>query len=123
MPSSSGMRMSMSTTSGRSSSARSTASAPSARLADDLQVVLGVEDHPEPRAHERLVVGDQDADAHAACTSSRASGSRARTSNPPSARGPASTSPPNALHALAHPYQPAARPVAARAAGAPARCR
>ena len=38
-------------------------------LADDLEVVLGVEDHLEPRAHERLVVGDQDADAHAVTSS------------------------------------------------------
>ena len=33
-------------------------------LADDVEVVLGVEDHLEPGAHERLVVGDQDAHAH-----------------------------------------------------------
>ena len=33
------------------------------RLADDLHVVLGVENHPEPGADERLVVDDQDAPA------------------------------------------------------------
>jgi hypothetical protein len=32
------------------------------RLADDLDVLLGLEDHPEARADERLVVDDQDAD-------------------------------------------------------------
>ena len=44
-------------------------------LTDDLDVVLGLEDHAEPRAHERLVVHDQDADHQAASSS----GSRART--------------------------------------------
>jgi hypothetical protein len=29
-------------------------------LAENAEVGLGVEDHPEPGAHERLVVGDQD---------------------------------------------------------------
>ena len=33
-------------------------------LADDRDVVLGLEHHPKARAHERLVVGDEDADAH-----------------------------------------------------------
>ena len=32
------------------------------RLADDLDVLLGVEDHPESRPNERLVVDDEDAD-------------------------------------------------------------
>ena len=35
------------------------------RLGDDAQVGLGLEDHPEAGAHERLVVGDEDVDAHA----------------------------------------------------------
>ena len=43
---------------GPSSRASSTASSPSNGLADDLEVVLGVEDHPEAGADERLVVGD-----------------------------------------------------------------
>ncbi len=65
---------------------------PVAGLADDLEIVLGVEDHAEAGAHERLVVGDQQADAHEARLSSApASGSVART--PPSA-GPVSSSPP-----------------------------
>ena len=37
------------------------------RLADDLDVGLGIEDHPEAGADERLVVDDQDPDGHAAC--------------------------------------------------------
>jgi hypothetical protein len=35
-------------------------------FADDLEVVLGVQDHPEARSHEGLVVGDEDADHGAA---------------------------------------------------------
>jgi hypothetical protein len=52
----------MSTTSGRS---RRTASgcAAVARLADDLEVLLRLEDHPEPGADECLVVDDEDAHA------------------------------------------------------------
>ena len=100
------MRMSISTTSGFSRRAMSTACSAVDRLADDLDVVLGVEDHPEAGADERLVVGDQDADAHAASTGSRGaaaasaasaspcSGSRASTSKPPPGRGPACSSPP-----------------------------
>ena len=39
------------------------------RLARDLEVVLGVDEHPQPGADEVLVVGDEHADAHAATTS------------------------------------------------------
>ena len=67
-------------------------------LADDVEVVLGVEDHPEARAHERLVVGDQHPHrAHAAAStvvSSATSGSFARIRKPPPRRRPASSSPP-----------------------------
>lgn len=45
-----------------------------ARLADDLQVRLGLEDLAKARADERLVVRDQNLDRHA--------GSRARTVKP-----------------------------------------
>ena len=44
-------------------------------LADHVEVGLGLEDHPKAGAHERLVVGDQDADAHASTPAP--SGSRA----------------------------------------------
>ena len=40
----------------------STASSAVGGLADDVEVVLGVEDHAEAGAHQRLVVGDQHAD-------------------------------------------------------------
>ena len=60
------------------------------RLADDRDVVLGLEHHPEARPHERLVVGDEDADAHRASVI----GSDARTTKPPSGRRPACSSPP-----------------------------
>ena len=60
-------------------------------LGDDLDVGLAVEDHAEARAHQRLVVDDQDADRH--CRRSR-SVSRASTAKPRPARGPAESVPP-----------------------------
>ena len=60
MPSIVGMRTSITTTSGRSRSNRADRVGAVDRLADDLEVVLGVEDHPEPAAHQGLVVGDHD---------------------------------------------------------------
>ena len=56
------------------------------RLADDLQVWLGLEDLAKARPHKRLVVSDQDPDAHA--------GSRATTRKPPPLRRPLSSVPP-----------------------------
>ena len=47
---------------------------PVGRLADDFDVLLGVEDQAEAASHERLVVGDEDSDH-----SDDSSGSRART--------------------------------------------
>ena len=44
---------------------------PVGSLADDLDVGLGVEDHPEPGPDEGLVVDDQDLDAHAGDSSGR----------------------------------------------------
>jgi hypothetical protein len=35
------------------------------RLTDDLEVGLGREDEPEPRADHLLIVGNQDTDGHA----------------------------------------------------------
>ena len=67
------MRMSSTATSGFARAAASTASTPVGRLGDDAHVGLAVDDLAQAAAHERLVVGQQDADAH------RASGSRART--------------------------------------------
>ena len=61
------------------------------RLADHLDVGLGPEDHAEPGADHRLVVGEQDADAHSAPSGV---GSLTRTANPPPAAGPALSCPP-----------------------------
>ena len=52
----------MSTTSGVSSRACTSASRPSLASPDHLDVLLRVEDQAKSPAHERLVVGDQDAD-------------------------------------------------------------
>src|SRR5206468_1224313 len=66
--------------------------APVHGLADHVEVGLGVEDHAEAGAHQGLVVGDEDSDAHAASLSF---GIVARTRNPPPCRGPACRSPPH----------------------------
>src|SRR5205823_11067274 len=58
-------------------------------LPDHLHRRLGVEDHAEPGAHERLVVDQQDADQTRPST-----GSCARSTKPPPSRGPASSVPP-----------------------------
>ena len=94
IPSSSGMRMSISTTSGLSAADLLDGVEPVGGLAHDLEVVLGVEDHAEAGAHERLVVGDQQSDAHATLSSLAAIGRVARTRQPPPSAGPASSSPP-----------------------------
>ena len=78
---------------------------PVGRLADHLEVVLGVEDHAEPGAHERLVVGDQQADAQATL-SSRTSSRKGRAHAPAAAVGGAglelaAVEP----HALAHAHE------------------
>ena len=62
-------------------------------LAHHLEVVLGVEDHAEAGADERLVVGDQQSDGHATLNSLEVMGRVARTRQPPS-HGPASNDPP-----------------------------
>jgi len=53
-------------------------------LADDVEVGLGLEDHPQPAADQCFVVDDQDADHGVMC----GRGSRARTIYPASGRGP-----------------------------------
>ena len=58
--------MSISTTSGCSRCAPWTACSPLAASPTTVDVVLDLEHHPEAGAHQRLVVGDQDADAHGA---------------------------------------------------------
>ena len=58
------MRMSISTTVGSKRAALSTASRPLLGLRHDLDVLLAGEQHAEPGADHRLVVGDEDADGH-----------------------------------------------------------
>ena len=65
IPSISGIRTSISTTSGRCCSASATASHAVAGLADGGAVRAEVDQHPEAAAQQRLVVGDQHPD-HAA---------------------------------------------------------
>src|SRR5262249_27664970 len=64
------------------------------RLAHHLEVALGVQDHAEPRPHERLVVDDQDADVVPFAHEVPPMGIRALTTKPPPLRGPLSSVPP-----------------------------
>ena len=63
MPSRPGISRSMTTTSGRSAAAASSAAVAVGRLADDLEIVVQVEEVAHPAADHRVVVDDQDADA------------------------------------------------------------
>ena len=90
-------------TSGRMLRASATASAPSARLADHLDVGLRVEDHPQPGAHELLVVGDEHAHAH---VDQPVRGSTAVTVHPPPGAGPASQVPPSRVARSIMPVMP-----------------
>ena len=58
------MRMSISTTVGSEAGGLVDGLEPVARLGDDVDVGLAGEQHAEAGAHHRLVVGDEDADAH-----------------------------------------------------------
>ena len=78
-PSSFGIWMSISTTSGCSRRVDRDRLLAVAGLADDLDVVLGLEDQPEAGSHQRLVVGEDDAGRHVARRRS-AGRSRARRS-------------------------------------------
>ena len=104
------MRTSISTTSGSSAWALLDRLEPVRRLADDLELRLGAEDHPEARANEPLVVREQDADHQRQRARGRV--------KPPSGRGPLSSGAAVDGDALAHPEQPVAAAVAVRAAGA-----
>ena len=90
MPSTRGMRMSISSTSGAHLSASQHGLLAVGGLADHLEVVLGVEQRGEPGPDQFLVVGQRDPDhrSPSSCESPR-SGSRARTVKPPPGRGPA----------------------------------
>ncbi len=65
-------------------------------LADHLEVVLGLEEHPEAGADEGLVVDDGDADerGHGISEGMGPVGRTARTRKPPPGRGPATRDPP-----------------------------
>ena len=80
MPSRSGIRTSIRTTSGCSPPHLLERLAAVRGLADDLDVLLRLEDHPEPRTHERLVVRDQHANA---CPSPAARASTRAVPHPP----------------------------------------
>jgi len=64
---------------------------PVARLGDDLHVLLTAEQHAKAGADHRLVVGDENADGHDACSTI---GRRVLRTNPPSGAVPADISPP-----------------------------
>jgi len=64
------------------------------RLADNDQVVGSGDDAAETHAHQRLVVGDEDADRHAGRVAVDGICRTAVTSKPPPNRGPALRSPP-----------------------------
>jgi hypothetical protein len=63
IPSSFGIRRSISTTSGRWTSTAARTSFAVLCFADDIDAVAAREHHPKPGAHERVVVDDQYADA------------------------------------------------------------
>ena len=98
MPSITGMRMSISTTSGRVLAGQADRLGPVGGLGDDDDVASRLEHGPEPGAHHRLVVGDHDA---AACPDASGpavigvAGAIAVTSKPWSSRGRAVSVPPN----------------------------
>ena len=79
------------------------------RLADDLDLRLGVEDHPEAGADERLVVDEQNADHDRA-----SAGSCARSTKPPPSRGPVSSVPPYNATRSRIPTRPAPSSVRSR---------
>ena len=71
MPSTPGMRMSMSTTSGLVGHGQLDRLGPVGRLADHLEAVLALDEDAEAGPHQGLVVGQQDADHGAATGANR----------------------------------------------------
>ena len=80
IPSSSGIRMSIRMTVGSNCDGHGDGFEPVARFADDFDVPLAGEQHPEARADHGLVVGDEDSDRH---DRSEASGRRVLSVKPP----------------------------------------
>ena len=104
MPSISGMRMSISTTSGLSPRDAVDRLRAVGALAHDLDVLLGVEDHAEAGADQRLVVDEQHADAHAGTSGRVGSRARAREAAVRSRARPEDAA--VQRHALAHAERP-----------------
>ena len=82
------------------------------RLADHLDVGLGVEDHAQPGPDDLLVVGDEHADGH---RGGPLRGSTAPTVQPRSGPGPASRVPPSSVARSVMPDEAVARRAAATA--------
>src|SRR5262249_22830295 len=76
------------------------------RLTDELDVGPFVENHLEAAPHERLVVDDEDADAHG----SLPSGNVAATLKPPLSAGPAESEPPKTATRSRMPISPCPLP-------------
>ncbi len=112
MPSSLGIRTSITATSACDPAQRLDGGQAVAGLADDGHVRLGVEHHLEPGPHQLLVVDQHDPDRHAALAGTGTTGSQAVTSNPPPGRGTGVHGP--AVHGgpLGHPGQAVSRAIA-----------
>src|SRR5690625_4132742 len=67
---------------------------PVARLGDHLDVLTGTEDHPQARAHQRIVIDHQHPDHRASSPGVGAPGNTARSTQRPDS-GPASSVPPS----------------------------
>ena len=102
MPSSTGIRMSISTTSGRCSRHCCTASSPFAAVATTVMSSWVLEERREARADRLLVVCDQRADHGAASTV----GSVMSTSKPPPSAGPEEKVPPASVARSRIPISP-----------------
>ena len=113
-PSMPGIRMSMTTTSGRCDAGEVDRLRAVGGLADDLQVLAGVDQHPEGAAQERLVVGEEDADGHGVACRAEACAPAARgcrgsvvtTSKPTSLPSLTRRSPPTAWARSRMPMMP-----------------
>ena len=68
-------------------------------LPDNLDLLLGLKNHPQSAANDSLVVGDHDVDH-------LATGKTARSAQPPSARGPTSSRPPKTSTRSRRPARP-----------------
>ena len=102
----------MTTTSGRSDLAASSAALAVRRFAHDLDIRLVLEDHPETGSDEQLVIDEEHADRRSSGSRGRpgpSSGSRAATWKPPDA-GPASNDPPNIATRSRMPMSPRPAP-------------